>query len=236
MNDKEYRVGTIGYPVTRARVLAEVDVVELTDAAETPPKQSTAKKWRESAPASTVFSVQLPQYLFEEPPASAPLPGESGGYGYFRTSEENLKLWEKTMRFVEALEARSLVLLTPAAFTPTGANRRALFSFLDAVDAGDREIVWEPHGPWEHEQAMDFAGELGVVLAVDPLRDAPPAGEAAYFRLGPFAALGSRVGVYDLERLTEALLSFRRATCVFQTSYAFDDARNLKKVIAESLY
>ncbi len=70
------------------------------------------------------------------------------------------------------------------------------------------------------------------MLAVDPLRDPAPAGPLAYFRMGPFASMGSRVGLYDLERIMEAGESFDRTICVFETPRSFDDARNLKKVLA----
>ncbi|MCP4602033.1 MAG: DUF72 domain-containing protein [Proteobacteria bacterium] len=234
MMETSIRVGTVDFPVTKKLVLADVDVVEITAANPLPPKPSTATKWRKEAPARVDFTVQLPRFLFERPPPGTPLDGDLKAYGSFQVTDETLKLWNKTMRFANGLEARSLILLTPAEFTPTRANRNALSRFLEDVNLSGCEIVWEPRGPWEHEQAAAFALEKGMILAVDPLRDPPPPGRSAYFRLGPFAAMGSRIGVYDLERLTEATIPFEHVTCVFQTPRALDDARNLKKVLAES--
>ncbi len=227
------RAGTVGYPVSKKLVLAQVDVVELTETNVSVPKQKTAKRLRESASDRVTFTVQLPRYLFESPPDRTPLPGDLEAYGAFRTTAENTNLWKKTLHFAEGVDALSLVMLTPAEFTPASVHRRALSAFLKTVEREGREIVWEPRGPWEHEQAVSFAQELGMTLAVDPLRDLPPPGKSAYLRLGPFAAMGSRVGVYDLTRILEAAEPFERATCVFQTPRSFDDARNLKKVLAQ---
>jgi len=94
--------------------------------------------------------------------------------------------------------------------------------------------VWQPSGPWDQEQAAGYAVELGMQLAVDPLRDEPVAGSVAYFRLGPFAAMGSRVGVYDLERIVDIAQAFSQVTVVFGTPRGLDDAKNLKQIIGEA--
>jgi uncharacterized protein YecE (DUF72 family) len=234
MTEPTIRVGTIGYPVKKQLVHDSVDVVELTEAQAAPPNLSTAKRWKKEASNRLAFTVQLPRYLYESLPANMPLGGKPEAYGVFQTSRENLGLFDKTMKFADAMEADTIVLLTPPEFTPTQANREALTEFLQTAKWHGRDIVWEPRGPWEYEQAAAFAGDLGMILAVDPLRDPPSSGAAAYFRLGPFAVMGSRVGIYDLERLAEAAAPFERVTCVFATPHALDDARNLKKVLSET--
>ena len=143
-----------------------------------------------------------------------------------------MKLWDRALRFSLGAQAKALVLITPSSFTPAKDNRDALASFLSEVDRRGLDLVWEFHGPWDLDRAAEFAGELDALLAVDPLRDPPPAGRAAYFRLGPFAAMGTRMGTYDLERLADSSSMFERVTCVFDTSRSLDDARNLKKVLA----
>jgi hypothetical protein len=105
-------------------------------------------------------------------------------------------------------------------------------AFFAAADRRGLSIAWEPHGPWEHPRAAAHAAAAGLVLAVDPLRDPAPAGASAYFRLGPFAALGSRLGVYNLERLADAAQPFAQVTCVLDTPRALDDVRNLRAVLA----
>ena len=234
MTETIIRVGTIGFPVDKQKLYPHVDTVELTETHLMVPRPTTGSRWREAAPARLTFTVQVPRYLFEVPPPGTPLPGELMGYGGFKVTEENTKLLDRTLKLAEKLNAHMLVLITPVAFTPAKANREALKGFLQAASPSPKSIVWQPSGPWDHPQAEAYAGEIGAVLAVDPLRDAPPDGGVAYFRLGPFAAMGSRVGVYDLERLCESATRFKETTVVFGTPRALDDVRNLKAVIGES--
>lgn len=231
MIEPRIQIGTVGFPVSKKLVFADVDLVELTECRGVPPKSSTGKRWRSEAPGRVSFSVQLPEYLHEAPPPGTLLTGDIDGYGLFKSTKENLDLWDKAIRFAKGVEASALVLPTSAGFTPDMSNRKALSGFLKAVDTQGFDIVWEPHGPWETEQAAAFAREQGMVLAVDPLRDPVPEGDFAYFRLGPFAAMGSQMGIYDLERIGEELGRFERAVCVFQTARALDDVRNLKKIL-----
>ena len=234
MSESYIRIGTIGHPGGKKQVYSKVDVVELKDARATPPKTATAKRWRKEAPNRVAFTVQLPGYLFETPPSDAPFSGDLRAYGSFQITEENLGLWEKTQRFADGLEATALVLLTPPEFTPAKAHCDALSTFLNGVQLSGRDLVWEPRGPWDHHRAADFAAEHGMILSVDPLRDVPPSGDTAYLRLGPFAAMGSQVGVYDLTRIKEMIAVFDKVTCVFDTPRALDDAGNMRNMLNEA--
>lgn len=233
MSDPTTLVGTVGYPVGRRRVHADVDVVEIAESRQLPPTRATARKWRGAAPGTVRFTAQLTRFLFDPLPAETPPPvgGVRDGYGGFRRSDENLALWSRAREFADGLDAEALVLITPAEVTPSSPALARMLELLDAVDREGLALVWEPHGPWEHDRAAEIAAGHGLVLAVDPLRDPPPPGELAYCRLGPFAAMASRVGVYDLERIAAAVAGFGRSYCVFETPRALDDARNLKQLL-----
>lgn len=237
MSETEFLIGVVDFPVAKKLVFADTNIVELSAPYNNgPPKIKAAKKWREEAPLTHSFSIQVPRFLFETPPPNTPLPGKLENYGEFRTTEENVSLFEKTLEFARGLGSSTLVFLTPPEFTPTKNHRSALKDFLAAVPKEGYSLVWEPHGPWENETAFMLARELGLTLAVDPLRDTPYPGpdNTAYFRLGPFAAMGSRLGIYELEKLIEAGREFERVTCVFQTPRALDDARNMKRTLEET--
>jgi len=227
------RVGTVGFPVRdKRRVLAAVEVVELADGRFTPPARAAAKRFKRTWPAAVDATAQSSLFLVDPPSGGAPLPGDPGGYGGFQTSGENLALWERCTEYAMAVEARALVVITPPSFTPGPSNLARMAAFFAAVDRRGLMIVWEPHGPWEQRRAAAHAAEIGLVLAVDPLRDQAPESGTAYFRLGPFAAMGGRLGVYDLERLAEAAQPFADVFCLFDTPRALDDVRNLKTVLA----
>ncbi|MBW2276355.1 MAG: DUF72 domain-containing protein [Deltaproteobacteria bacterium] len=233
MTEKRISVGTVGYPIEHRRVHEVVDVVELLDGRFIPPRRRTARRLREDAHSSFAFTVQAPISVFA---ARSDLPelelgGERDRFGELQLTDENLGLWRRGLEFAAEVGAEALVLLTPGALTPAPANVKRLETFLAAVDRGGLPIVWEPRGPWETERAQQVALANDLVLSVDPLRDEPAAGPLAYLRLGPFAAMGSRVGVYDLERIAEAAQRFERAFCLFDTPRALDDARNLKRVL-----
>lgn len=235
MTDTNCRIGTIGFPMAKNKIYPHVSWVELSDTYTSLPRAKTAKSWRASAPGHVTFSFQLPRYLFETPPKGTPLPGDANGYGGFKATQENRQLLEKTLQVADILTSDILVLSTPAEFTPAKPLVDALGELLTAVSLEGRTIVWQPQGPWEPELAMRTAERLNLLLAVDPLRDPAPPGDLAYFRLGPFAAMGSRVGVYDLERLVEAAAPFEKTIIVFETPRALDDVRNLKKVLEEGV-
>jgi hypothetical protein len=227
------RVGTVGFPVRdKRRVLAAVEIVELTDGRFVPPARAVAKRFRRSWPASVDAAVQCSVHLVDPPRGGAPLLGNPSGYGGFETSEENVALWVRCTEYAVAIEARALVVITPPSFTPGPSNLARMAAFFAAVDRRGLAVVWEPHGPWENRRAATHAAEMGITLAVDPLRDPAPEGDTAYFRLGPFAAMGSRLGVYDLERLADAAAPFAEVVCVLDTPRALDDVRNLKAVLA----
>jgi uncharacterized protein YecE (DUF72 family) len=234
VSDRAIQIGTVGFPVAGKTLFPHVDWVEIADTRHSLPKVQTAKRWRDEAPGRVVFSLQLPKYLFETPPPGAPLAGEPGSYGGFKPTTENRQLFENALRVADALRSEVLVLATGPALTPSKRHRDALGEFLDGVSREGRTLVWQPAGPWEPHQAELTAETLDMVLAVDPLRDPPPPGALAYFRLGPFTAMASRVGTYDLERLIEAAAPYERAVIVFETPRALDDVRNLKRVLADT--
>jgi uncharacterized protein YecE (DUF72 family) len=225
-------VGTVGYPLDPGRVHEVVDAVELPDCRHSPPRRRTARRMREAAPESIRFTVQMPAAPFRSDAESAAPEGDRGRLGECRLSDENLGLWRRGLEFAANVGAAALVIVTPSSLTPAPGNLARFEAFLAAVDRGGLPLVWEPHGPWETERAQRVARRNDLVLAVDPLRDPPDDGPLAYLRLGPFAAMGSRVGIYDLERIAEAAARFERALCVFDTPRALDDARNLKRLLA----
>lgn len=227
------RVGTVGFPVRdRRRVLGAVDVVELTDGRFEPPAKAAAKRLRRGWPAPVATTVQGSTYLVEEPRGAVSLPGDRSAYGGFRATGENAGLWRRCLDFAEAASALAIVVVTPPAFTPGPANLSRMEAFFAAAERRDARLVWEPHGPWDPEHAARLAARMRLTLAVDPLRDSPPDGDFAYFRLGPFASMGARLGVYDLERLADSAAPFGEAVCVFDTPRALDDVRHLRALLA----
>ncbi|MCU0663446.1 MAG: DUF72 domain-containing protein [Myxococcota bacterium] len=232
MSTTRFRVGTVGFPAAKKKLFTDIDIVEVQDALTSPPKTATGLKLRQEAPSNFSFSVLVPRHLVVPVQAGTTLKGEPERYGGFLRSQENERLWTRTAEYARGLGADTLVLVTPAEFTPTTANCDAMRSFLTSVDRAGLTIAWEMHGPWSEDQSARIAQDASLVVAVDPLHDEPLPGPRAYFRFGPFAAMGSRIGIYNLERIAKAGEGFDDVICVFATDRAYDDARNLRKMIA----
>ena len=157
------------------------------------PRVPTAKRMRAAIPGGATLAVQLP---------SAFVRGARGALRHDDTTSE-----DELVRALEALEPRFAVLATGVELTPAPRDREALAAFAERLRAaGGPPLVWHAGGPWEAEQAIQFAERIGVVAAIDPLDPAPFEGAIAYARL---RAIGvhARLGDGTLARVAEALLA-----------------------------
>lgn len=234
MTDK-ITIGTVGFPINKNKMIADVDVVELTESRHIPPGKKAARHLKDQMSATIVCTVQISRYFVTPPPEAASLKGDIGAYGNFQTTPEMMRLWKRQLEFAKELSAKALVLITPSSVTPSNANIKSMAHFFATIDRGGLPIVWEAHGPWEISQVHQFAAAHNLIPAVDPIRDEVPHGDIAYFRFGAFAATGSRMGMYELEQIAVAAFDSdaKEVFCVFDTHRALDDARNLKKVVTE---
>jgi uncharacterized protein YecE (DUF72 family) len=219
----------------KSKMIADVDLVEMTEARHIPPGKKAARHLRDEMPANAGCTVQVSRYFVAAPDKGITLRGELSAYGNFQVTDESMSLWQRQMQFARELGARALVLMTPSSVTPSRPNIDAMSNFLNSIDRENMPLVWEARGPWEMSQIWQFAEKNNLIPAVDPIRDEVPDFDLAYFRFGAFAASGSRMGVYELEQIAAAALDCAadEVFCLFDTHRALDDARNLKKVIAE---
>ncbi len=138
------------------------------------PKPGTLARWRGSMPEGFACSLVAP---------SMAVSGEKGPLRFDEDLEEGLS-W--LISAGESLEARFVVVPTPATLTPTAKNRERLAEYFERFAAseskGGPEPVWAPSGLWEPQELDDLADELGVVIAFDPFETTPPAGPVAYAR------------------------------------------------------
>ncbi|MBN2529638.1 MAG: hypothetical protein JXR76_24830 [Deltaproteobacteria bacterium] len=228
-------IGTVGYPINKSKMMNDVDLVEMIESRHIPPGKKAARHLRDEMPATMACTVQMSRYFISPPPKGVTLRGDASAYGNFQVTDESLSLWQRQLQFATELGARGLVLITPSSVTPSSANVNAMARFFKTIDRAGLPIFWEAQGLWDAVQVAHFAQAHELIPAVDPLRDAVPDFDKAYFRFGAFAAGGSRMGVYELEQIAAAALDSGadEVFCVFDTHRALDDARNLKKVLAE---
>jgi len=224
-------VGCSGMPVKRQKYVETLDTVELQFEQGVPPKPATARRWAEDAPDGFVHTLVASHLLAKAPDRMPPgLSGEVTDYGGMRPTEAALDLFGRSMEASRALDARAMVFVTPASIPPGSRGQDVLRRFFEAVGSPPEGTLfaWEPHGPWEAEEAATLAAELGLVRCVDPLRDTLFEGEVVYARLGPFACMGRALADDELEDIADALESYDEAFCIFDTDRAFEDARRFR--------
>ena len=91
------------------------------------------------------------------------------------------------------------------------------------------QVVWEPHGLWETDEAARAAKRLGVVLCVDAARDPVPAGPVAYVRL-PQIGAARAYSESSLERVVDAIGERREAYVFIETTSALKECKALRKL------
>lgn len=177
---------------------ARFDMVEIRPVDASLPRASTLRRWRKSVPPGFVFSVVLPRVVGELT-AGPPL-------------EEALAT---SLEAAAAVEARCVVLQTPASVRPTAANRKRLAALFARIPPEGTVRCWEPLGMWEREDVLATARDLGVLPVFDAAREALAPGPIAYTRLralGKSAALGAAT----VERIADRLRKRRESFVVVE--------------------
>jgi uncharacterized protein YecE (DUF72 family) len=177
------------------------------------PTLATLKRWRKSVPPTFDFAVVAGPALSR-----------------VKASETADRELEAARAAVDALQARCFVLRTPADVTPAAVWRDRIAKIIDRMPHDVTHFVWEPSGVWEVETAAAQAHAWGIVLAVDPARDAVPAGQVAYLRM---RALGQTraFGPIALERIVRAVGTRRDVFAIVETDSALAEAKRLRQIV-----
>ena len=186
-----------------------VDAANLRQA----PSAATLRRWRKAVPPQFEFAV-----------VAGP------NVGKLRPTEAFETELEAMLSTAKILESRLLVVPTPADVTPSKLQRDRFAKLLERLPRDVPAIVWEPSGPWEHEDAAVQAKNWGVVLSVDPSRDIVPVGPVAFARLRALG--GTRAySTAALEKIAAAIGERRDAYVVFETQGALKEAKTLRQLV-----
>lgn len=245
-------VGCAGLPpgVGRQHYFDRLAYLEAPGTLHGVPRESVLRRWRADAGAHGRFGLVAPEVVTHRPgPRGYPrgkeplTPAELAQAGGFRATEVVQRGVAALAEAVELAGADVVLFRSPHDFAPSTANRDAMRVFFrDLAPAGRFGAavrVWEPQGLWEPEVAARFAGELGVVLACDPLNNDPlgvgpeffaglPSDEA-YFRVTGLGMPQRRFDDYALEPLLEAAESYRRTWIAFAHEGKYPDAIRLHR-------
>jgi uncharacterized protein YecE (DUF72 family) len=191
--------------------------VAVDDEAAPGPTLATLRRWRKSVPPHFGFSVVAGPHL------SRAKAGPSAD-----------KELDAARAAIDALEARCFVLHTPPEVTPTSLWRERIGKIVARLPHDVTHFVWEPSGLWENAVAAAQAREWGVVLGLDPLKEAVPAGAVAYLRMRAFGETQS-FGPAALEKVVRAVGSSRREVfAILETETALQEAKRLRQLARKS--
>jgi uncharacterized protein YecE (DUF72 family) len=176
------------------------------------PALATLRRWRKSVPPHFDFSVVAGPHLSR-----------------VKASDAADQEFEAARAAIDALQARCFVLRTPPDVTPTSLWRERIAKIVNRLPRDVTHFVWEPSGVWEIADAAAQAREWGIVLGLDPAREAVPPGPVAYLRL---RALGETqaFGPIALERIVKAVGPRREVFAILETDSAITEAKRLRQL------
>ncbi|NYZ78210.1 DUF72 domain-containing protein [Candidatus Micrarchaeota archaeon] len=211
------------------------DCVEVNSTFYKIPSVSTAAKWLAEARAVNpkfVFTVKCSQLVTHAPPFGA----------------KSVYAFRKTLDVCKALEAKVLLLQSPAGFKPTAASVSRMRAFFKktarARERAGVAVAWEPRGDWWKNPALvkKTCEEFDLVNCVDPLRNEPQyfgKEKIAYYRLHGFGRLSvynyrfSQKELLELKKKIGALKKGRKcagAWVFFNNVYCYENALEFKKL------
>lgn len=230
-------VGCCGFPVNRSTYFTHLDTVEIQQTFYSPPRLTTARKWRHQAPATFDFSIKAWQLITH--PASSPtyrrlrepLDGPPEAYGFFRPTEYVWKAWERTQEIAEALGARWIIFQCPRSFTPTTEHIGNLRKFFKRIRERHWRLGWEPRGEWPSDVVQSLCQELDIIHVVDPFLQLPVTENLAYFRLHGIGGYRYRYTQEDLSRLKSWTEPYDESWVMFNNVSMWHDAIQFKRFV-----
>lgn len=193
-------VGLHALPGDIKKYQADLDLVELHPVDASLPAIAGLRRWRKATAPTFVFSVVLPRVV--------------GELGTGKAFEDALA---KSLEVATVLEARCIVLQTPAELRPTAANRKKIAALFGRIPPEGTLRFWEPHGMWEREDVIDTARSAAALPVFDVAREEPASGQVLYTRL---RALGAQTtpSAAALDRVAKRVQGRREVFVVLEGS------------------
>lgn len=189
------------------------------------PRANTLASIRKTLPSDFVLTLRAPRSAVVS--ARGPL----------REDAELRAAVSSTLEAATALQARAVLIHTPAELTPGARSKELLRAYVEQLPrVADRHYVWAAQGAWEPEEMQALCAELGLVRAFDPLETSSSPDEVVYATL---RALGHRAG-FSYSALEDALTRTMEhgpteAFLSVDADRSFDIARRIKGIMSQAL-
>ena len=163
--------------------------------------------------------------------AAAPTPSATGVVAQAQAALAAIQTgYAQGKATVDAVQARTMLVQTVSEVTPSNVWRDRLTKLVERLQRGGTQIVWEPCGLWDAEDAPEIAKKLGIVLCVDPFQSGVPRGPIAYLRLRALGETRS-FGAARVEALASELRDRREVYVVVEAPRALTTAQLLGELI-----
>jgi len=178
------------------------------------PRAATLRAWRKDAGPHFVFSVVLPRSVSELGPNALKDPGLADA-----------------IEAARLLEARCILLATPATVRPTTTYRDRIAALVERLPKSPTILAWEPSGLWEAEEIRQTARTVQILPVLDAAKDELLPGSVVYTRL---RALGgaSSIGQAALQHAADQLRGRREAFVIVENG---SDAHRTKVALEGAL-
>jgi uncharacterized protein YecE (DUF72 family) len=181
-----------------AKYATRFDMVELRPVPGSPPRSSTLRSWRRAINPSFTFSVVLPRIV-----------------GELAMTKEMDAALEEALAMATTIEARCIVLSTPAEVRPTTGTIAKLKTLVQRLPKPSVVLCWEPHGLWERKEILSTAKQLGLLPVLDAAQTNVAPGPFVYTRLRALGGQGA-MGERSIDRVAKQLAGRREAWVVVE--------------------
>lgn len=227
LNPKEFNIKN--YKHTLQAYAKLFSCVEINSTFYRIPKLSTVENWRalvDKINKNFEFTVKCNQLITHTK----------------KFSHESIWIFEKMKEICNALDAKILLLQSPANFLPTKSNIEMMRKFFNKIIRDNLILVWEPRGKWWNKKELikNICKEFDLINCVDPLRnESQYFGKAkiAYFRLHGFG----RPSIYnyafsdnELKTIKNACKKYKdvkRTYVLFNNANCYEDGLKFEKLI-----
>lgn len=188
------------------------------------PRPDTPLRWRRRCGDKFVFTMKAYQGLTHrwDSPTWGRHPKPSGDpekYGGLKPTEENFKLWEKTVEVAKGMDSEVVVIQLPPSFKASAENLGNLAAFLGSVELPVTVGVEFRHPSWwsYSDDVRSLFNRYAVTQVVDPLTaKAFVHSGTAYFRLHGKGGYRYEYSRSELEQLRDLVQEGR-----YESRYVF---------------
>lgn len=229
MKNNNLVIGCSGFVVPKNKYYTKLNAIELKEFYLSLPSTKTADTWRQEAPEDFIFSLVATKWITQSPSndeKSPLLTGDRNNYGDFKTTKENIELYEKLFALASILKSPTILFVAPPNMGPSVKNIKQLVDFFNKIPRDNISLILEPHSVWSDKEIIDLANELKLTIAFDPFDQKPLIKKSLYYaRMSVFSSFNNKLTLIQQEKLKELINLKGKKYIFFGQENAWDIAK-----------